>query len=163
MDQLVKKINSGIESGNIYPSNSPNAILMFIHSKKDGTKARFLLDAVDRIKAVRDTIIEMPNTRMILDWMAKFKFRAIMDLINWCDNIGLHPNKEKYSTFACSEGLFNTRYMQQGDKNAFATLMKAISYLLRKFKGKNLMVYLDDYLIGADTLQELVQVIRKVC
>jgi len=53
--------------------------------------------------------------------------------------------------------------MQQGDKNAFATLMKAISYLLRKFKGKNLMVYLDDYLIGADTLQELVQVIRKVC
>jgi len=82
MDQLVKKINSGIESGNIYPSNSPNAILMFIHSKKDGTKARFLLDAVDRIKAVRDTIIEMPNTRMILDWMAKFKFRAIMDLIN---------------------------------------------------------------------------------
>jgi len=111
VDQLVEKINSGMESGKIYPSNSPNAILMFAQPKKDGKKARFLLDAVDKNKAVRDTIIEMPNTRMILDWMAKFKFRVIGDLIDGCDNIRLHPDSEKYSTFSGYEGLFNTKYM----------------------------------------------------
>jgi len=41
--------------------------------------------------------------------------------------------------------------------------MRAMSYLLRKFKGKNVMVYLDDILIEADTFEELVQVIRDVC
>ena len=97
---------------------------------------------------------------MILDWIAKFKLRAIMDLIDGYDNIRLHPDSEKYSTLSCSEGLFNTRYMQQGDKNAPATMMSAMSYLLRKYQRKNVMVYLDDILIGADTFEELVQVIR---
>ena len=86
-----------------------------------------------------------------------------MDLIDSYDNIRLHPNSEKYSTFSCSEGLFNIRYMQQGYKNAPATIMRAMSYLLRKFKGKNIIVYLDDILIGADIFEELVQVIREVC
>jgi len=63
----VEKINAGMELRKPYPSNSPNAILMFTLVKKDGKNARFLLDAVDGNKAVRDTIIEMPNTRMILD------------------------------------------------------------------------------------------------
>ena len=108
VDQLVEKINSGIESGKIYPSNSPNAILMFTLRKKDCKKAKFLLDAVDKNKADRDTIIEKPNTRIMLDWMAKFKFRAIMDLIDGYDNIRLHSDSEKCSTFSCSEGLFKT-------------------------------------------------------
>ena len=38
-----------------------------------------------------------------------------------------------------------------------------MSYLLRKFKGKNVMVYLNDILIVADTFKELVQIIREVC
>ena len=151
-----------MESGKIYLSNYPNAILMFTQPKKDGKKGRFLLNAVDRNKAVRDTIIELPDTRIIIDWMAKFKFRAIMDVIDGYDNIRLYTDKEKYSTFSCSEGLFNTRYMQQGDKNAPVTMMRAMSYLLRKFKGKNVMVYLYDILIGVETFEELVQVIREV-
>jgi len=129
---------------------------VFTQPKENGKKASFLLDAVDRNKAVRDTIIEMPNTIIILDWIAKFKFRAIIDLIDGYDNIRLHTDSEKYSTFSCSEGLFNTRYMELGDKNAPATMMKAMSYLLRKFKGKKIIVYLDDILIGADTFEELV-------
>ena len=67
VNQLVEKINSEMESAKIYPSNSPNAIIMFIQPMKDNKKARFLLDAVDRNKVVRDKIIEMPNNRMILD------------------------------------------------------------------------------------------------
>jgi len=70
----VEIINSGLESGKIYQSDSPSAILMFTQPKIDGKKARFLLDAVGRNKAVRDTIIEIPNTRMILDCIVKFKF-----------------------------------------------------------------------------------------
>ena len=141
VDQLVEKINSEIESSNIYLSNSHKAMQMFTQPKKYGKKARFLLDAVDRNKTVSDTIIEMLNTRMLLDWMAKFKFRAIMEVIDEYDNIRLHLDSEKYSTFSCSEGLFNMRYMQQGDKNAPATMMRAMIYLLRKFKGNNVMLY----------------------
>ena len=163
VDQLVEKINSGMESGQIYPFNSPNIILMFTQPKKDSKNGRFLLNAVDRNKAVRDTIVEMTNARMIIDWMEKFKFRVIMDLIDGYDNIRLHSDSEKYSTFSCFEGLCNTRYMQQGDKNAPATVIRAMSYLLRKFKGKNVIVDLNDILIVADTFEELVQVIRKVC
>ena len=85
---------------------------MFTQPKKDGKEARFLEDVVDRNKVVRDQIIEMPNTRIILDWITKFRFRAIMDSIDGCDNIRLHTYSKKYSTFSCTEGFFNTIHMQ---------------------------------------------------
>lgn len=71
-----------MESGTIYIFNFTNVILVVRQLKKDGQEARFPLDILHRNKAVRNTIMEMPNTRMLLDFMAQFKFRPIMDLID---------------------------------------------------------------------------------
>ena len=86
-----------------------------------------------------------------------------MDLFDNYDNLGLHLESERYSAFSCSEGLFHTRYIQRRDKNVSTTMLRAMSCLLRKFKGKNVIVYFDNILIGANAFEELVQVIREGC
>ena len=50
--------------------------------------------------------------------------------------------------------------MQQGDCNAPATMMRAMNFLFRNIK--DLMIYLDDILIGTHTYEEYINTIRAV-
>ena len=53
--------------------------------------------------------------------------------------------------------------MEQGDCNAPATMMRVMNWILKDHLGKNVMVYIDDILIGTHTLEEHKAVTRAVC
>ena len=69
---------------------------------------------------------------------------------------------EKHSTFLCHLGYFRSRVMQQGDCNAPAIIMKVMQDLLRLELHKDVAVYLDNILIGSQTYEEHVRLIRFV-
>ena len=50
--------------------------------------------------------------------------------------------------------------MQQGDRNAPATMMRAMNYLFREVKDQK--IYLADILIGNHTYEERINTIRQV-
>jgi len=105
---------------------------MFTQPKKVRKSARFLNNAVERNRNIRNIIIEMLNTNFLIYWIYSKKFRVIVDLIDGYFNIRVHSDNQQYKAFLCPEGIFNTRYMQEEDKNAPVTIMRAISLILRK-------------------------------
>jgi len=161
-DQITEKINKKLETGRIIPSKSLNTIIMFTQSKKDGKKARFLLNCILRnLKTYKDRI-PMPSINQIVDWLASKRFISKLDLIEGYHNIRHHPDSVKYSTFSCHMGKFNLLVMQQGDCNAPTTIMRAMNWLVREFIAKTVIIYLDDILIGNNIYEEHIQIVRAV-
>ena len=99
---------------------------------------------------------------MIIHWLASKKFRFKLDQYNGYHNIKIDSKCVKSSTLSCSEGNLDSTVIQLGDKNASRTMMRAMSYILAKSKGKPVMIYLEDILIGTDTYEEHKQVVREI-
>jgi len=66
-DQITEKINKKLETGRIIPSKSLNTIIMFIQPKKDGKKARFILNCIPRNLTTYKDRIPMPSINQIID------------------------------------------------------------------------------------------------
>jgi len=161
-DQITEKINKELETSRIKPSKSRNTIIMFTQPKKDGKKARFLVNCIPRNLKTHKDRMPMPGINQIIDWLASKKFKYKLDLIDGYHNIRHHPDSVKHATFSCHMGKFDSLVMQQGDCNAPATMMRGRNWLLREFMGKTVMIYLDDILIGNNTYEEHMQTVRVV-
>jgi len=66
-DQITEKINKELETGRIIPSKSLNTIIMFTQPKKDGKKARFLLNCIPRNLKTHKDRMPMPSINQIID------------------------------------------------------------------------------------------------
>jgi len=161
-NQITEKINKELETGRIILSKSLNIIIMFTQPKKDGKKARFLLNYIPRNLKTHKARMPMASINQIIDWLASKKFKSKLDLTDGYHNIRHHPDSVKHSIFSCHIRKFNSLVMQQGDCNAPATMMRAMNWLLREFLGKTVMVYLADILIGNNTYEEHVQIVKAV-
>jgi len=129
---------------------------MFTQPKKDGKKARFLLNYIARNFKICKARMLMPTSsrNQIIQCLASKRFKFKLDLLEGYHNIKYHPNSVKHSTFSRHVVKFDSLIMQQGDCNTPATIMRAMNWLLREFLGKTVMVYLDDILIGNNTYEE---------
>jgi len=153
-DQITQKVNKEVGTVIIIPSKSFNSRIMFTQPKKDGKKARFLLNCIPRnLKTYKDRM-PMPSINQIIDWLVSKRFKSKLDLTDGYHNIRHHPDSVKHSTFSCHVGKFDSLVRKQGVCNAPATMMRAMNWLLREFIGKTVMVYLDYILIGNNTHEE---------
>ena len=102
----------------------------------------------------------MPRMEHIIDFVGSRPSRSKLDLTDGYHNIRIHPESVKDSTFCCHMGKFDSLVLQQGDCNAPATMMRAMNFLFRNIQ--DLMIYLDDILIGNYTYGEQIKTIRAV-
>jgi len=126
-EQITEKINKELETGRIIPSKSLNTIIMFTQPKKDGKKARFVLNCIPRNLKTHKDRMPMPSINQIINWLASKRFKSKLDLTDGYHNIRHHCDSVKHSTFSCHMGKFNLLVMQQGDCNAPATMMRAMN------------------------------------
>jgi len=111
-DQITEKVNKELETGIIIPSKSLNTIIMLTQPKKDGKKARFLLNCIPRNLKTHEYRMPMPSINQIMDWLASKKFKSKLDLTDGYHNIRHHPDSVKHSTFSCHMGKFDSLVMQ---------------------------------------------------
>jgi len=126
-DRITEKINNELETSRIIPSKSLNTIIMFTQPKKDGKKARFLLNCIPRKLKTHKDRIPMPSIYQIIDWLASKRFKSKLDLTDSYHNIRHYPDSVKDTTFSYHMGKFDSLVMQQGDCNAPATMMRAMN------------------------------------
>jgi len=65
---------------------------MFTQLKKNGKKARFLLNCIPRNLKTHKARIPMPSINQIIDKLASKKFTFKLDLIDGYYNIRYHPD-----------------------------------------------------------------------
>jgi len=90
------------------------------------------------------------------------KYWSKIDLADGYHNIRIEEDSEQHCTFLTHMGYYRSRIMQQGDRNAPATMVRAMYEIFKDMVFKDLVIYIDDIIIFSDTYDEHVATLRKV-
>jgi len=74
----------------------------------------------------------------------------------------MEEDSEQHSTFLTHMGYYRGRIMQQGNRNAPATMVWAMYEILKDMVFKDLVIYIDNIIIFSDTYQEHLATLRQV-
>jgi len=97
-----------------------------------------------------------------MELVAAQKYWSKIDLADRYHNIRIEEDSEQHSTFLMYMGYYRSRIMQQGDRNAPATMVRAMYEIFKDMVFKDLVIYIDDIIIFSDTYYEHVATLRKV-
>jgi len=163
--QLLEKLRQEQKSGRVYKPNPTetrcSAIFMILEIDKPD-EARFLHDLVARNDNTYDDPPNTPDQSNIINAVAKAKCHSKIDLSDGYHNLCIIPEHEKHTAFKTPFGVYRTRVMQQGDKNASSTFQNAMNTLFQDELGIFVYIYIDDIFIFSKTYKEHINHIRCV-
>jgi len=125
-------------------------------------KARFLYNLVARNDNTYDDTPNIPDQSNIINAVANAKFRSKIDLSNGYHNLCIILEHEKHTAFKTPFGVYRTRVMQQGDKNAPPTFQNAMNTLFQDALKVFVYIYIDNIFIFSKTYKEHVNHVRHV-
>jgi len=162
--ELTKQLNEEEASGRIYRAEHDiNAIVLFVQPKGDDpTEPRRLLDTRDRNDVVDPNHTPLPSIKKLMELVAARKHGSKLDLAGGYHNIRIEEDSEQHSTLLTHMGYYRSRIMQQGVRNAPATMVRAMYEIFKDMVFKDLVIYIDDIIIFSDTYDEHVATLRKV-
>lgn len=146
-------------------SNGPQASQM-LWAAKAGEKKRPCTDYRRLNTYMKDDSGPLPSIEAMIQDMAGKKFLTSMDIPKAYHEIriaeggftckdGTYVTYEEALGFQCGDDLFQPKVLQFGSKTAVAHFQRFIHNTLRKHWGRGVYAYLDNVIIGADTIQEL--------
>jgi len=128
----------------------------------DPSKPWRILDARDWNEAVDSNPTPIPSIEELMELVAAWKSWSEIDLADVYHNLRIEKDSEKHSTFLTHMGYYRSRIRQQGDRNAAATIVRAMYEIFKDMVFKDLVIYIDDIIIFSDTYEEHVATVRKV-
>src|SRR5690606_10352353 len=163
MQQFKEKLEAEEKTGRCYRSNNPSCCQMMVIAKtSDPTKARFIHDLPARNAQTILDRTPMPDQDAIRNAVARAKYRSKIDLSDAYHQIRINPKHEKHAGFRTPWGVYNSRVMQQGDKNAPPTMMKIMNHTFATQIGVSVHVYVDDIFIISNSYEQHVKDVREV-
>jgi len=153
--ELDKFIDKNLEKGYIVPSQSPMASPFFFVSKKDGS-FRPCQDYRYLDKKTVKNAYPLPNIPELMDQLRGAKYFSKFDIRLGYNNIQIRKGDEWKAVFITNRGLFEPTVMFFGMCNSPATFQAMMDDILGEMKKKGYcIVYMDDIMIYADTLEKL--------
>jgi len=121
----MRRLTEGEATGRIYHAkNDTNGVVLFVQAKRDDpTKPRRILYARDRNDVVDPNYRPLPHIEELIDLVAPRKYWSKIDLADGSHNIRIEEESEQHSTFLTHMEYYRSRIMQQGDRNAPATML----------------------------------------
>ncbi|XP_066445357.1 uncharacterized protein [Eleutherodactylus coqui] len=161
---MKREIDEMLHLGVIQKSRSAWASPVVLVPKKDRT-TRFCVD-YRRLNAITvSDAYPMPRIDELLDRLAGAQYLTIMDLSRGYWQIPMTREAQERSAFITPFGLYESKVMPFGMKNAPATFQRLVNRLLEGLEGCA-VAYLDDIAIFSPTwkdhLQHLSQVLRRI-
>ncbi len=160
--QLDEFIEENLRTGRIRPSKSPMASPVFFIKKKDGS-----LRLVQDYRALNDMTIKnkypLPLISELVNKLRGAKYFTALDVRWGYNNVRMKEGDEWKAAFRTNRGLFEPLVMFFGLCNSPATFQTMMNELFRELitEGK-VVVYIDDILIFTETMEEQIEVVRRV-
>ena len=154
MDQELDKLLAIGAISEANPGDCPFASRCVVVRKKDGT-FRLCVD-YRRLNAitVKDSY-PLPRIDEILSSLGKARVFASLDLLMGYHEVEVDPRDRAKTAFVTHRGLFVFNVMPFGLTNAPATFQRLMNNLFQSRLGIDILVYLDDILCYAETLEQL--------
>ncbi|XP_067655940.1 uncharacterized protein [Haliotis asinina] len=159
--QVVDKaVDDMLEAKIIRHSRSPWSFPIVVVDKKDGSK-RFCVDFRALNKVTRPISTPLPLIDDILTQLGHSTCFTTLDLKSGYWQIGMDPQDQEKTAFACHRGLFEFSVMPFGLCNAPSIFMELMNKVLEGM-GAFAIAYLDDILIFSQTQEEHLNHIKAV-
>lgn len=151
--ELLEKIQAYVKAGWWKPVTVDQAAPMLCIPKKNG-KLRTVVDCRRRNDNTVHDVTPLPDQDRIRQDVARANYRSKIDLSNAYEQIRIEPEDVWKTAFATIYGTLESNTMQQGDCNAPATFQRLMTFVLRKFIGIFVHVYIDDIFIFSATIED---------
>jgi len=153
--ELDKFIDENLEKGYIVPSQSPMASPFFFISKKDGS-FRPCQDYWYLNEKTVKNVYPLPNILELMDQLRGARYFSKFDIRLGYNNVGIRKGDEWKVAFITNQGLFEPTVMFFSMCNSPATFQAMMDDILGDMKKKGYCImYMDDIMIYADTLEKL--------
>ena len=155
LPELKEHIEDLLRKGIIRESNSGYGQPIVLVRKKNG-QLRMTVDNRCLNLKTRQEYTLLPRYEECLDALAGSKLYSHLDLAAAYNQIPLHEDDRHKSAFTTPFGLFEYNRMNFGLKSAPATFQKAMMNVFRKEILEILLVILDDILVHAKSIEEMI-------
>ena len=156
-EQLMEEfITENLRKGYIRPSQSPQASPFFFVDKKDGAEYRGCQDYRKVNEHTISNRAPIPRAEELFEKIKGAKYFTKLDLRAGYNNIRIKDGHQWKAAFKTTKGLFEPMVMFFGLKNSPATFQAFMHDILRiEIIEDTILIYMDDILIFADTLEDL--------
>lgn len=161
VDAVRKHIQELLQSGVIRESNSPFASPIVVVRKKNGT-IRLCID-YRRLNAqtIKDAYA-LPKLEDTFSALAGSTWFSTLDLKSGYYQIEMEERDKSKTAFVCPLGFYEFNRMPQGVTNAPSTFQRLMERCMGDLNLKEALVFIDDLLVFAPTLEEHEQRLMKV-
>ena len=157
-DQVILQTKRQYDSGIIGDSNSPyNFPLSIVPKKLDASGEKKWRVVID-FRALNEKVIGdaylLPNITDILDHLGNARYFSVFDLATGFDQVETHSDDQSKTAFSTLCGHFEYLRRPTGIKNAHATFLRLMDFVLKGMHGTQIFVCLDGNVIYSETLEE---------
>ena len=157
----LKEIDAMLARSVIEPCESQWGAPVVMVPKKDGTY-RFCVDYRGINAVTKKDVYPLPRIDDCLDRLAGMKWFTVLDAKAGYWQLRVDPNSRDKTAFMTKHGLYRFIGMPFGLTNAPASFQRLMDALLAGLTWQECLVFIDDILIFAPTLPELIVRLRSV-
>lgn len=158
---VQKMVQEMLDNNIIRPSHSPYASPIVLVGKKTGDK-RLCIDyrALNNI-TVKDKY-PLPVIEDHIDRLHGYKYFISLDLFTGFYQIPMSPESIPYTAFVTPDGLYEFLRMPMGLSNSPSVFQRMVNIVFSELRFSKILVYIDDILIPARTVDEALSILREV-
>ena len=161
-EEIMKHVKYLLEKGLIEPSSSPWSAPILFTPKPDGT-LRLCIDYRGLNALTERDVYPLPKGEEMYSRVKGKKIFSTLDLLKGYNQIWIQEEDRHLTAFTTPRGLFQWKVLAMGLTNAPATFQR---YMVKVFadliEDGHVMVYLDDILVMANTVEEHDRIMREV-
>lgn len=151
LDDLVNEL---AEHGIVEPSRAPGAAPAMLVAKKDGSK-RMVASFVELNKLIERRCYPIPNIEDFISRVQGYKYFCSLDLSQGFYQIELPPEERQKLAFVTQSGKWQYVMLPMGLTDSPAIFQELMDTVFGELRGKIVLVYMDDILVMAKSIEEL--------
>ena len=161
LEELKRQLTELVDKGFIRPSTSPFASPVLLVPKPNGTW-RLCVDYRALNLATVKSKYPLPRLEDLFHQLHGAKYFSKLDFTSGYWQIAMDPSDVHKTAFTTRYGLFEWLVMPFGLTSAPSTFQRAMHALFHDLLDQGVVVYLDDVLVYAETLEEHNALLEKV-
>jgi len=159
MEAIKTEVHKLIEYGFIREEQHPNWIILVL--QKNG-KIRIWIDFCDLNTAYPKDKFPLPITDIMIDNTCGFERMSFLDGFSGYNQIKMHPEDEKHTSFRTPLGVYCYTIMPFGLKNVGATYQRALSIIFCDYLQKMMECYVGDIAVKSRSKSNHLDDLRTV-
>ena len=144
MDKIEQEVQKLKNVGFIREEQHPEWLANIVHVTKKNGQIRVCIDYRDLNNACPKDEFPFAIPEVMIDNTCGFERMTFMDGFSGCNQIKMHPEDERHTSFRTPFGVYCYTVMPFGLKNAGATYQRAMMKIFQDMQHKTVECYVDD-------------------